>query len=81
MLKTVGGKTSEVEEMSRKTIKQFGLLLLNTVWEMFDSPSMLTPSSPAPVELLMVTSEMVTLTVCRKYKVALDTYISGMLVS
>ena len=40
-LKIVGGKKSEVEEMSRNTIKQFGLLPLNTVWEMFDSPSML----------------------------------------
>ena len=59
---------SEVEGMSRKIIKQFGLLPLNVVWEIFDSPSMLIPSNPAPVELLTATLDMVTLTVCRKYK-------------
>ena len=68
MLKIVGKMISEVEGMSRKIIRQFGLLPLNVVWEIFDSPSMLIPSNSAPVELFMVTSEMVTLTVCRKYK-------------
>ena len=57
---------------SRKISMQFGLLPINSVWEMVESPSMLIPSNPAPVELLMVTLEMVTLTVCRKHKVALD---------
>ena len=71
MLRTVGKITSEVEGMSRKINKQFGLLPLIIVWEIVDSPSMLIPSNPAPVELLMATLDMVTLTVCRKYKVLL----------
>ena len=41
---------------------------------------MLIPSSPAPVELLMFTSEMVTLTICRKYKVTVKIFLTGNLV-
>ena len=71
MLRTVGKIASEVEGTSRNINKQFGLLPLIVVWEIVDSPSMLIPSNPAPVELFMATLDMVTLTVCRKYKVLL----------
>ena len=58
--------------ISRNIIKQFGLLLLNTVCEIVETPNMLIPSNPAPVELLIFTSEMSTLVVLRKKKVNRD---------
>ena len=66
MLRAVDGIACEMKGMFKKIIKQFGLLPFNTAWEMFDSPSMLIPSNPAPLELFMATSEMVTLIVCTK---------------
>ena len=68
-----------MEGMSKNISKQFGLLPLNVECKMFDSPSMLTPSSPAPMELLMSTSEMVTFIVCKKYNVTWDTFVDGIL--
>jgi len=56
----------EVEGKSMKISKQFGLLPLNVVWEMFECPNMLIPSNPAPEDSLTTTSEMITLYVCRK---------------
>jgi len=61
-------------------IKQFGLLPLSTVWEMFDSPNMLTPIIPVPVELLIFTSDMATLIVFRKKKVILNFFIGKFLI-
>ena len=52
---------SEVEGKSMKISKQFGLFPLNVVWEMFECPNMLIPSNPAPEELLITISEMITL--------------------
>ena len=71
------GIACEVEGISRKNSKQFGLLPVNTLWEIFENPSMLIPTNPTSLELLMSTSEMVTLIVLRKYRVILDHFVNA----